>query len=219
MKIPWASGPKGSRARCLAMSGLRKAGLGHQATGDPMVNHYLHFRPIVGGGNPSFSGAACDPFQRSWPACLFWRGRQRGPTAEFSLLPTSPTATGSTSASPRARSAALMPPGPIVSRGILRRPLRTAGSIRTKSPARFRRKAQIAAVRAAANTSRSPASAESATRPVPGPPQWCRGNDVTSPREAGKARPELSHLRLRPQPLAQPKARPEFPDGGKCLRN
>ena len=39
------------------MPGLRKAGLGHQATGGPMVNHYLHFGTIVGGGNPSFSGA------------------------------------------------------------------------------------------------------------------------------------------------------------------
>ena len=168
MKIPWASGPKGSRARCLAMSGLRKAGLGHQATGDPMVNHYLHFRPIVGGGNPSFSGAACDPYKRFWPACLFWRGRQRGPTAGFSLLPISLTATGSTNAWPRARSAAPMLPSPIVSRGILRRPLRTAGSIQTKSPARFRRKAQIAAIRAAANTSPSFASAESPARRVPG---------------------------------------------------
>jgi hypothetical protein len=184
----------------------------------------------------------CDPFQRFWPACLFWLDRQRGPIAGCSSLQTSRTAMGSTSALPRAKGVAPMPPSPTVSRGISRRRLRTAGSIRTKSPARSRRRARIAAIRAAANTSPLPANAKHLTvrfqavstalfqsptfvvlprhltnvtsqgmlassgfqcvfgfafpvrnpqaRPkwMREPPHYCRGNDVTLPREAGKGR-------------------------------
>ncbi len=158
MKIPWASRRNRSRGQHAQPQKSRFGPPSHQR---PMVN-CLHFVTIVTGAIPlQFSAVQrCDPFQRFWSACLFYPGRRRGPTAAFSSSPTSRMATGSTSASPRARSAAPMPPSPIVSRGISCRPRPIAGSIRTKSPARFRRNTKIAAVQAVASTSPLPASAK-----------------------------------------------------------
>ena len=155
----------------------------------PMVNHYLHFASIVCRGDPSFSGAACDPFQPSWPACPFCRvggmGRQSGlhhrqPGGRLRGRPVPGEA---------ARNAEPMPPSPIVSRGILPQ----ASSYRRVDPGRDHRlgsegrTAKIAAIRVAANTSPLPASAE-AFRPRQSNsalPQRRPGNDVTLPREAG----------------------------------
>ena len=158
IKIPWASQPNRSRGW---PAQPQKSRFGPPSHRRPMVN-YLHFVTIVACGNSSSASAVqrCDPFQRFWPACPFYPGRQRGPTAGFSSSPTSRTAMGSTSALPKARSAVPMLPSPIVSRGISRRPRPIAGLIRTKSPARFRKNTKIATARAAANTSPSPASAE-----------------------------------------------------------
>ena len=127
----------------------------------PEINHYLHFVTMVGRHTPPSAVQRCDPFQRFWPACLFWPDRRRWPTAGFSSSPTSRTAMGSTSAWPGASAAALMPPSPIANRVVSRRPRPTAGSMPTKSPARSRRTTKIVAVRAAANTSPLPANAES----------------------------------------------------------
>ena len=135
----------------------------------------------------SFIGAACDPFPRFWPVCSYVPPRLHRPTAASSSLPTRRMATASTSASPRVKNAAPMPPGPIAGRGISRRPRPTGASTPMKSPARFPRRLRAVAMPVAANTLPLPASADrlprqdcAAVRPYRRP-----GNDVTLPREAG----------------------------------
>ncbi len=166
-----------------------------------MVNHYLRFAAMLACGDPFLTGAVCDPFQRFWPVCPSSQVRRPGPTAGFSSFPTRRTATGSTSALPRARNAAPTPPSSIVSRGILRWPPPIGGLTPTKSPVQFRREANIAVAPAAANTSPSPASAE------PGSIQSQRrlGNDVTPPREAGKEAGNSPIGGFRPQSPALPR--------------
>src|SRR5258707_425258 len=70
----------------------------------------------------SFMGAACDSFPRFRPVCSCLPSRLHRPTAGFLSSPTRGTATASTSASPRVRSVAPMPPCPIAGRVILPRP-------------------------------------------------------------------------------------------------
>ena len=128
-----------------------------------MVNHCLDFVPIL---TPKLvfppSGATCGRFQRFWRACPFWPGQQQpGQTAAFSSLRTRPTVTAWTNALRRAKNVARTPLNPIAVSGISLKPPRTVGSIPMKSPGRCQKPAKIAAVPAAPNMSRSPASAES----------------------------------------------------------
>jgi hypothetical protein len=140
---------------------------------------------------PSFIGAACDPFQRSWPVYPSSRdqrlGQRLGPTVVFSSSPTRPTAMASTSAWPRARNAAPTPPIPIASRGISPRLPPTAASTRMKSPARFPRPARAAAMPVAMNTSPLPASARLAipANPATQAPRKRRDAAPRSRYEAG----------------------------------
>jgi len=110
--------------------------------------------------SPSFIGAVCDPCPRFWRSSSFSPPRRHRLTAAFSLSPTRRTVTASTSASPKATAAALLPRAPIANHGILPRPRPIAASIPTRSRARFPR--PPAAVRAAiaTNTSPSPANAD-----------------------------------------------------------
>ena len=108
----------------------------------------------------SFPGAACDRYPQFWPVPSLCSDRLRRPTAAFSSSPTRLMVMGSTSASPRARNAAPMPRDPIASRAILPWPHLFDASTRTKSPARFQRRARTALVAAATNTLPLPVSAE-----------------------------------------------------------
>ncbi len=136
---------------------------------------------------PSFIGAACDPFQRSWPVYPYSRGQRLGPTVGFSSSPTRRTAMASTSAWPGARNAAPMPPSPIASRGISPRLPPTGASTRMKSPVRFPRPARTAAMPVAMNTSPLPASARLA---IPANPatQAPRKRRDAAPRSGYEAR-------------------------------
>ncbi len=145
-------------------SGLRKANLDHHADGR-RVNHFLRippYPPTRPSPPPVF--LPCDRFQRFSPAACFSRAPPRGPIVASSSLPTSQTAMASTNAWRRAKNAARTQRCPIAGHGISRRPLRTAGSIPTKLPARCRKPARIAVVRLAESTSPSPASAKLPSR-------------------------------------------------------
>jgi hypothetical protein len=188
MATPWAS--QGDRVKC-----LRKAGLGHQTARALMVNHSSGFGVYRMGAIHSFIGRLCASIQYSWPADSCWPRQLHRPTAASSSSPISPTGTASTSASPAARNAARMPPYPTASRGNSPRSRRTGGSIRMKSPARFPRAERAAAMPAARNTSRSPASAEAppamdrAATPAP----WKRRD--AAPR-SGYGKPRWPRLRV-----------------------
>jgi hypothetical protein len=135
----------------------------------------------------SFIGAACDPSPRFRPLYSCVPPRLHGPTAASSSSPTRRMARASTNASPRAKNAARMPPGPIASRGISPRPRPTGASSPMKSPARFPRRLRAASMPVAANTLPLPAGANRLPRQDCGDVRPYRrpGNDVTLPREAG----------------------------------
>jgi hypothetical protein len=57
MKNTMSQPAKRVKGMTMKRLGLRKAGLGHHAIGQPKVNHYLHFATMVDHHNPSFSGA------------------------------------------------------------------------------------------------------------------------------------------------------------------
>jgi hypothetical protein len=146
-------------AEGIASSASEKPVWGSKRPTPPWLIRLFTLRAYPVRAIPSFIGAACDPFQRSWPVYPSSRGQRLGPTVVFSSLPTRRTAMASTSALPGARNAAPMPPIPIASRGISPRPPPTAASTRMRSPARFPRPATAAAMPAAMNTSPLPASA------------------------------------------------------------
>ena len=170
-------------AEGIASSASEKPVWGTKRPSPPRLTRFFTLQTYPLEGDPSFTGAACDPFQRSWPVYPSSRGQRPGPTVGFSSSPTRLTAMASTSALPGARNAAPMPPSPIASRGISPRLPPTGASTRMKSPARFPRPARAAAMPVAMNTSPLPASARLAVRPPP--PHRRPGNDVTLPREAG----------------------------------
>jgi hypothetical protein len=132
-------------------------------------------------------GDSCDRFRRYLPVHLpvrssSWRRRPQ-PKRACSSSPTMPTATASTSAWPRAKSAAHWPPAPIANHVILHSPPPFVASIPRKSRVQCRKTAQIARAAAATNMSRSPANGK--TRLSTGfLPYLRRGNDVTLPPEA-----------------------------------
>ena len=107
-----------------------------------------------------FSGVPCDHLRRLSSSSPSSRRRLHPPKAAFSSSPTRPTATESTSASPRATAAVRRPHAPIANHGILRRPPPTAVSIPTRLPARFPRSPAAVRTAIATNTSRLPASAD-----------------------------------------------------------
>jgi hypothetical protein len=106
----------------------------------------------------SFSGDSCDRSRRYLPVHSFFVRHRRRPRRASSSSPIMPTAMASTSAWPRARSAARPQPAPIADHVILRRPQPFVASTPMKSRVRCRKRVQIARAAAATNMSPSPAS-------------------------------------------------------------
>jgi hypothetical protein len=143
-------------------------------------------------GGPLVLGAQCDPHQHFWPVCSCSPPRLRGPIAASSSSPTRRTVTVSTNASPGAKNAARMPPGPIASRGISPRPRLTGASSQMRSRGRSLPRVRTAIMPVAASTSPLPASAEHLPGKIAG------GRSATSaPRKRRDDAPRSGYVKPR----------------------
>ena len=176
--------------------GLAKAQFGHETAGAAFWLIILNALGLRNKGDPSFIGAACDPFPRFWPAWPVLAASAASADSRVFIIENQADGYGVDQCLAKGEKCGAHAARSYCQSRDLPTPRPIAASIPMRSRARYRNPAPIACAAAATNMSPSPASAERRQCAVSRLPHRRPGNDVTLPREAGiEPRWPLSGLR------------------------